>query len=77
MLSIVGGVDDPGCLEPCSVSPIRVNPLPATPEAVGKAGLQEISTFPRNLTPNFWLYISERLEMTSQNEESKKAKTRK
>jgi hypothetical protein len=33
--------------------------------------------FPRNLGPNFRLYIRERLEMTSQNEKSKKAKTTK
>jgi hypothetical protein len=31
--------------------------------------------FPRNLGANFRLYIAERLDMTSQNEESKKART--
>jgi hypothetical protein len=34
-------------------------------------------TFARNLAPGFTHYLSERLEMTLNNEESKKAKTTK
>jgi hypothetical protein len=33
--------------------------------------------FPRNLAPDFRLYIRERLKMTFQDEKPKKAKTRK
>jgi len=35
---------------------------------------EKFSPFPRNLTPNFRLYIRERPEMTSHDEKSKKAK---
>jgi hypothetical protein len=40
-------------------------------------GFEKIPNFPRNLRPNFRLYIRERLKMTFQDEKPKKAKTRK
>jgi len=53
-------------------------PLPWPAQALAKAAiLQLFPNFPRHLFPDFLQYISEPPEMTSHDEEPKKAKTTK
>ena len=74
----------PRCLflslhHPCCNRPIATarlsNPCYLSRRSLGVGGSAVAPNFPRNLAPDFGQYISERLEMISQDEKSPKAKT--